>query len=338
MKYTIIATAILVNTAAAVVAQTRDSLPIDGSLINNQLIAEPVQTNTNAEGVSIAPSVVPPHQSAMLDVQASSKGVLIPRMSQAARNNIQDPAESLLIYQTDNEPGYYFYQNGTWQPLGGNGDSFWEEEFNFFGGPLDLPNFPNLIRRLIYRPEVGSFSISSNSAASTFHAIYTSQRAPSAAIFSQIVNDRAGLQLITDTRRITDSGFVRGLPFAQIRSNNYPLEIRSDRNITIRAFSNDDPPFFTSALIKLIVTLKTNIKTLPRALNKIMRIRGVSYNWTDTNQVQTTQIGVIAQEVEKVYPELVTTVETEDPSTNGKKAVNYTGLIAPLLEAVKAQN
>ena len=40
-------------------------------------------------------------------------------------------------------------------------------------------------------------------------------------------------------------------------------------------------------------------------------------------------MGVIAQEVEKVFPELVTTDE------QGRKKVEYEGLIAPLIEAVK---
>jgi hypothetical protein len=43
------------------------------------------------------------------------------------------------------------------------------------------------------------------------------------------------------------------------------------------------------------------------------------------------QIGVIAQEVEQVFPEAVTT------GADGVKRVNYSGLIGPLIEAVKAQ-
>jgi trimeric autotransporter adhesin len=41
------------------------------------------------------------------------------------------------------------------------------------------------------------------------------------------------------------------------------------------------------------------------------------------------QIGVIAQEVEQVFPQVVTT------DSDGYKAVNYQGLVAPLIEAVK---
>lgn len=73
--------------------------------------------------------------------------------------------------------------------------------------------------------------------------------------------------------------------------------------------------------------LKKNIKTLDHSLEKILALRGVSFTWREND---TNSIGVIAQEVEKVYPELVTT-------SNGTKAVQYGNLVAPLIEAIKEQ-
>jgi hypothetical protein len=46
--------------------------------------------------------------SAMLDVQSTQRGMLVPRMTMQQRNLIQSPATSLLIYQVDNTPGFYF--------------------------------------------------------------------------------------------------------------------------------------------------------------------------------------------------------------------------------------
>ena len=43
--------------------------------------------------------------SALLDLKSTTKGLLLPRMSQAERDQIATPAEGLLIYQTDNSPG-----------------------------------------------------------------------------------------------------------------------------------------------------------------------------------------------------------------------------------------
>jgi trimeric autotransporter adhesin len=53
-----------------------------------------------------------PNNSAMLDVKSTAKGILIPRMTQAQRNAITSPATALMIYQTDNIPGFY-YNSGT---------------------------------------------------------------------------------------------------------------------------------------------------------------------------------------------------------------------------------
>lgn len=50
-----------------------------------------------------------PHASAILDVDTTGMGVLIPRMTKAQRDAIVSPATSLLIYQTDNIRGFYYF-------------------------------------------------------------------------------------------------------------------------------------------------------------------------------------------------------------------------------------
>jgi hypothetical protein len=68
------------------------------------------------------------------------------------------------------------------------------------------------------------------------------------------------------------------------------------------------------------------------ATRKIRELRGVTWEWREdapTEAQQQPGMGVIAQEVEKVFPELVMTDE------QGLKRVEYSGLIAPLIEAVK---
>lgn len=63
-----------------------------------------------------------PDASAMLEVKSTSKGLLIPRMTFVQRNAIKRPANSLLIYQTDNNPGYYYFENNAWVKIAnGNG-------------------------------------------------------------------------------------------------------------------------------------------------------------------------------------------------------------------------
>lgn len=76
---------------------------------------------------------------------------------------------------------------------------------------------------------------------------------------------------------------------------------------------------------------KENIKTLDNSLEKISKIRGVSFDWKDKKERgDQTQYGVIAQEVQEVFPELVVKEDNSDYLT-----VNYQGMIGPLIEAVK---
>lgn len=71
-------------------------------------------------------------------------------------------------------------------------------------------------------------------------------------------------------------------------------------------------------------TLKENIETVEGALDKVNSLHGVKFNWKEDGRVS---YGVIAQELEQVLPELV--------SNNDPKTVNYNGIIAVLIEAVK---
>ena len=104
-------------------------------------------------------------------------------------------------------------------------------------------------------------------------------------------------------------------------------EIRATNNIT--AYYSSD------------ITLKLNIKPISDPIKKLMQINGVYFDWTDeyivkrggedNYFVRKNDIGVIAQEIENVLPEIVVTRE------DGIKAVRYE-LLAPLLiEAIKEQ-
>jgi hypothetical protein len=75
--------------------------------------------------------------------------------------------------------------------------------------------------------------------------------------------------------------------------------------------------------------LKKNIETYPNALDKILKCRGVLYEFKDD---YTKNIGVIAQEIEKIIPEIVQT------TSNGFKNVNYLSFIGIIIEAIKDLN
>ncbi len=77
-------------------------------------------TFTYAQNIAINTTGNAPHNSAMLDITANNRGLLIPRMTLVQRNNIAAPATGLLIYQTNNTPGFYYFDGTVWLHLGAN--------------------------------------------------------------------------------------------------------------------------------------------------------------------------------------------------------------------------
>ena len=75
-------------------------------------------------------------------------------------------------------------------------------------------------------------------------------------------------------------------------------------------------------------TLKTNVETLTGSLDAVKSLRGVSFDWLENGN---SEVGVIAQEVEAVLPDVVST------NDQGIKSVKYGNMVALLIEAMKEQ-
>ena len=69
------------------------------------------QVAVNTDGTS-------PNASAMFDVKSTDKGMLIPRMISVQRSAIINPANGLMVYQTDGVSGFYYYNGTIWQRIG----------------------------------------------------------------------------------------------------------------------------------------------------------------------------------------------------------------------------
>ncbi len=83
---------------------------------------------------------------------------------------------------------------------------------------------------------------------------------------------------------------------------------------------------------------KTNVSAIANPLEKVLQLRGVNFDWNQSQFPERTfsskrALGFIAQEVEKVLPEVV---ETEK-SADGYKAIQYDKVVALLVEAIKEQ-
>ena len=107
-------------------------------------------------------------------------------------------------------------------------------------------------------------------------------------------------------------------------SGNWSLRCDSTRNVQV--YNN----FTASGNVTAYsdITLKEDIEVIPNALDKVSEIRGVTYNRKDIED-KPRHAGVIAQEVEKVLPEVVSTNE------EGIKSVAYGNLVGLLIESIK---
>ncbi|MGB0864604.1 MAG: tail fiber domain-containing protein, partial [Saprospiraceae bacterium] len=100
-------------------------------------------------------------------------------------------------------------------------------------------------------------------------------------------------------------------------SNNRTLFVNGSIGAT-SAFNNDSDR-----------RLKENIQTIPNALDKVLQMRGVTYQWKDGRETGD-RMGFIAQEVEPILPQVV-------DNKNDHYTMQYAPITAVLIEAVKGQ-
>lgn len=84
-----------------------------------------------------------PDASSILELESTTQGMLTPRMLESERDLITTPATGLLIYQTDNISGFYYYNGSAWTPFGG-ADTDWtisgNDMFNANTGNVGVGN------------------------------------------------------------------------------------------------------------------------------------------------------------------------------------------------------
>jgi hypothetical protein len=128
-------------------------------LFSPQNVSTPTRTNTTAAAV---------------EIQSTTQGFLLPRMTMVQRDAIVGPVEGLSIYQTDNTPGVRFYDGASWVSAGG-GSSTWNGITN-----------PTGTQTLTFDDgELNAWTISSNT--ETFHT-YTANSLTSGTGISMSLN------------------------------------------------------------------------------------------------------------------------------------------------------
>lgn len=90
---------------------------------------------SSAQNVGISTDGSTPDNSAMLDIKSTDKGILIPRVSQAQRLAISNPAIGLLLYQIDEVQGFYFNKGPAtrWEYLNAGGVNPAMQTYHVYG-------------------------------------------------------------------------------------------------------------------------------------------------------------------------------------------------------------
>ena len=102
---------------------------------------------------------------------------------------------------------------------------------------------------------------------------------------------------------------------------------------------NDDGTFETNGEILAgtsgsysDIRKKKDLRLIEDATEKLVQLNGYHFNWIESNKPS---IGLIAQEVEKIFPELISETTGTKSNDGGTKTLNYSGLIGVLVESIK---
>lgn len=120
-------------------------------------------------------------------------------------------------------------------------------------------------------------------------------------------------------------GYIKDINAGGIPDTRIVSRLDSDGNLKIRGSLITNETFETSDIRK-----KKDIEPLEDALYNLEQIKGVRFKWRDSDEPS---IGVIAQDLQTIYPELTREVENLDGEE--QLTVNYNGLIGVLIEAIK---
>lgn len=121
-----------------------------------------------------------------------------------------------------------------------------------------------------------------------------------------------------------DSTQASGVKWAAASGGGTPDTAATPDTLALRDASGD--LYAVNFVSSSDVRLKENVRPIESALDKVMRLDGKMFNFIGNNK---TQLGLIAQEVEQIIPEVVNT------NPEGYKSVNYPVLVAVLIEAIK---
>lgn len=311
------------------------------------------------EGVSIASTVAPPDPSAMLDIQSLNKGLLIPRVNLSGFTDIgtiPNPKKSLIVFNTPGSTampeGFYYWNATIWTKLG-EGDALWKKigstnDIRYNQGKVQIgatttaplydlevnsPSSTNTFNFKGFQGELRFGTFDANAANGSGSFLTQTTRMVGSNDYSVEYNQVSS----TGTRLLK---IASGYGYSNISATG-PIYIGGQDNVIFIPFNigagapaawfSQDGSFTHSS----DSTLKMNITNLPSVLSKIITCRPVMFNWKANPQLSK-NYGFLAQEIEQIFPELVS--EASMPNSTTKiKGINYDGFISILLGGIKEQ-
>jgi hypothetical protein len=185
----------------------------------------------------------------------------------------------------------------------------------------------------------GSLALSDQTASASTHYLLITTATSGTVTAANVSSTKLSFQPSTGALTVAAiTGYAAAVTLTQddsTNATNYPLFASAlTGNLSPRTDSGYTYNPSTGTLTAVILTassderVKENIETLTDALSKTLAMRGVIYNRIGSTR---REIGLIAQELEKIAPELVTTDE------NGMKSIAYGNTIGLLVEAIKDQ-
>lgn len=293
------------------------------------------------EGVSIATGAVPPDPSAMLDVQSSNKGLLIPRVQLTALNNpspVLSPAVGLMVYNPGPAApaGYYYWDGGQWRQMGGDND--WDTDGT----------------SIFRNPGAGFVAIGDNPSryAVEFPAtdpIYTGEKNGTIVLRSQESFDNSDPNQWRYIVIGADGNEINCLNPTKNGTGLY-LNYNSCGLVRIGGY---DPSSLTRLEVQGAISagtavscssdkrLKKDIRPLGDALDILRQLEPVSFQWRFQDS-EDRHYGLIAQEVQRVATLQSLVSEnvpdrTKAPEAKSYLELNYTELIPFLIKGIKEQ-
>jgi hypothetical protein len=111
---------------------------------------------------------------------------------------------------------------------------------------------------------------------------------------------------------------------------NARFAVQSDGNVVV--YRPNSHPIWSSGSNVSDARLKTDVQPITSPLARLLALRGVSFRWKDPGMGTAPELGVIAQEVEQVFPELLHRLNGQDT-----KMVQYEKFVPVLIEAMREQ-